>query len=99
MPQHVRARNDGRATASLLSGVIGLVLSIVGIPGMVLGPLAYFLGKSSVHRIDESKGEMGGRSTAVAGWVLGVVATAIGSLATLVYFVLLLIAISGQPAQ
>lgn len=99
LPQHVRARNDGRATASLLSGVIGLVLSVVGIPGMVLGPLAYFLGKSSVHRIDESKGEMGGRSTAVAGWVLGVIATAIGSLATLVYFVLLLIAISGQPAQ
>lgn len=66
---------------------------------MVLGPLAYFLGKSAVGRIDESKGELGGRSTAVAGWVIGAIATAIGAAVTLVWFVVLLVAISAQPTS
>lgn len=93
-------RAEGRALASLLAGIAGLVLGLpLGIPGMVLGPLAYFLGKSAVGRIDESKGELGGRSTAVAGWVIGAIATAIGAAVTLVWFVVLLVAISGQPTS
>ena len=69
----------------------------MGIPGMVLGTLAYFLGKSAVSRIDSSQGALGGRSVAVAGWVLGVVAMAIGSVVTLVWIVVALVATS-QPA-
>ena len=64
---------------------------------MVLGTLAYFLGRSAVSRIDSSQGGLGGRSVAVAGWVLGVVAMAIGSAVTLVWIVVLLVATS-QPA-
>lgn len=64
---------------------------------MVLGTLAYFLGRSAVSRIDESQGALGGRSVAVSGWVLGVVAMAIGSVVTLVWIVVLLVATS-QPA-
>lgn len=79
---------------------MGLLLGLpLGIPGMALGPLAYFLGKSAVGRIDESKGELGGRSTAVAGWVIGAIATAVGAAVTLVWFVLLLIDISGSSTQ
>ncbi|HYL08397.1 MAG TPA: hypothetical protein VEU76_07590 [Candidatus Udaeobacter sp.] len=85
---------------SLLAGIAGLVIGLpLGIPGMVLGPFAYFLGKSAVGRIDESKGELGGRSTAVAGWVIGAIATALGALVTLVWFIVLLVTVSNQPAQ
>jgi hypothetical protein len=50
-----------------------------------------------VSRIDSSQGALGGRSVAVAGWVLGVAAMAIGSAVTLVWIVVILVATS-QPA-
>lgn len=63
-----------------------------GIPGMVLGTLAYFLGKSAVRRIDASHGALGGRGLAVYAWVFGVIAMAIGSAVTLVWLVVFLVA-------
>jgi hypothetical protein len=65
---------------------------------MALGSLAYFLGKSAVDNIDSSKGGLGGRGMAVAGWVLGAVAMAIGSAVTLVWLVVVLVAISQATA-
>ena len=91
-------RNDGGALVSLLVGIFGLVLGLVlGIPGLVLGPLAYFVGKSSVSRIDASQGKVGGRSSAAAGWVLGIVATAVGAVVTLTWFTVYLVAVMGPP--
>lgn len=89
---------DGRAIASLLAAIFGIVLGLpFGIPGMALGTIAYFLGKSAVSRIDRSEGARGGRSLAVAGWVLGAVAMAIGSAVTLVWLIVVLVAFA-QPA-
>jgi hypothetical protein len=82
----------------LIAAIAGVVLGLpLGLPGMALGALAYFLGKSAVGRIDASQGQLGGRSTAVAGWVVGVMAAAIGSIVTLIWFIILLVAISGTP--
>ncbi|HEX2646118.1 MAG TPA: DUF4190 domain-containing protein, partial [Candidatus Dormibacteraeota bacterium] len=78
----------------MLAGIAGLLLVALGVPGLTLGPLAYFLGRSSVKRIEESKGTLGGRTTAVAGWILGLIATAVGAAVTLVWFILLLINIA-----
>jgi hypothetical protein len=100
-PPQARAHGstDGRATASLLSAIAGIVLGLpFGIPGMALGTLAYFLGKSAVDNIDTSKGRLGGRGMAVAGWVLGAVAMAIGSAVTLVWLVVVLVAVSQSTA-
>jgi len=100
-PPRVKASGstDGRATASLIVAIAGILLGLpMGIPGMVLGTLAYFLGRSAVSRIDESQGALGGRSVAVSGWVLGAVAMAIGSAVTLVWIVVVLVATS-QPAS
>jgi len=83
----------------LLAGIFGLLLVALGIPGLTLGPLAYFLGKSSVRRIAESKGTLRGRTTAVAGWIMGLIATAVGAAVTLVWFVLLLINIAPPPSS
>ena len=99
-PPRVKASGsiEGRVTASLIVAIAGILLGLpMGIPGMVLGTLAYFLGKSGVGRIDSSRGALGGRSVAVAGWVLGVAAMAIGSAVTLVWIVIVLVATS-QPA-
>jgi hypothetical protein len=88
---------EGRAIAALLAAITGIVLGLtLGLPGMVLGTLAYFLGKSAVNRIDSSPGALGGRSLAVSSWVLGAIAMGIGALVTLAWLVFLLIAIS-QP--
>jgi len=53
------------------------------------------MGKAAIRHIDSSSGTVGGRSLAAAGWVLGVVATAIGAVVSLVWVVVLLVAISG----
>jgi hypothetical protein len=82
---------------SLLSGILGVILGFLGIPGLVLGPIAYFTGKSAVRNIDESKGALGGRSTAVAGWAVGIAATAIGALATLGWLTFFLLVEYGSP--
>jgi uncharacterized protein YqgC (DUF456 family) len=92
------ARTDGGSLISLLAGIFGLILGVaLGIPGLILGPLAYFMGKASVARIDSSQGKLQGRSSAAAGWVIGVIATALGAIVTLVWFVIWLVATSGPP--
>jgi hypothetical protein len=85
------------ATAYLFlldSLLLGLVL---GVPAMVLGALGYFLARSSRGRIAESKGMVGGQGTATTGLALGVAATAVGAVVSLVAIVLYLWAAYGPP--
>jgi hypothetical protein len=56
------------------------------------------MGKSSNRRIDASAGALGGRSLAMSAWVLGIVATGVGAIVTLIWLVLFLVAIS-TPVQ
>ncbi|HKX10426.1 MAG TPA: hypothetical protein VJN67_19660, partial [Stellaceae bacterium] len=65
-PPRPQVRSDNRALVALLAGIFGLLLFFLGLPAMILGPIAYFLGRSSLKRIDGSNGQLGGRSTAVA---------------------------------
>jgi hypothetical protein len=89
---------DGHAITSLVASLLGILLALpVGLPGLALGPLGYFLGRSAITRIDASAGASGGRGMAVAGSVLGIVATAIGAVVSLVWLVLILVAISTTP--
>jgi hypothetical protein len=89
------APTDGRAITSLAASILGILLGLpFGLPGLALGPLGYFLGRAAVARIDSAPGTAGGRSLAVTGWVLGVVATAIGAVVSLAWLVLLLLVIS-----
>jgi hypothetical protein len=70
---------------------------LLAFPAMIVGVIAYFLGKSAIARIKESPATLGGRPTAVAGWVIGAVTTALGATVTLVWIVLFLIANFGPP--
>jgi hypothetical protein len=93
------APTDGRAITSLAASILGILLGLpFGIPGLALGPLGYFMGRSAVARIDGASGTVGGRGVAVAGWVLGVVATGIGALVSLVWLILLLVVISAPQS-
>jgi hypothetical protein len=77
---------------------VGILLGLpFGLPGLALGPLGYFMGRSAITRIDSAPGTAGGRSLAVTGSVLGVVATAIGAVVSLVWLVLLLYVIAAPP--
>jgi hypothetical protein len=96
-----RRVTPGQAVTSLALAIIGILLGLpLGVPGLVLGPIAYFLGKAAVSRIEASGGALGGHSMAVTGWVLGIVATAVGALVSLIWLVLLLVTISSssEPA-
>jgi len=87
---------DNRAAIALALAICGLVLGLpLGVPGLVCGPIAYFMGKSAVSRIDGSAGALGGRNFAVFAWVLGIVATAVGAVVSLTWLVIWLVSISG----
>ncbi len=74
--------------------LLGLYL---GVPALALGPVGYFAGKSAVGRITESQETLGGKGSAVAGRVIGAVATGLGAAATLVLLVLVLLTAFGPP--
>lgn len=55
---------DGKAIASLVLGLLGLVICIAGIPAIILGHIAR-------SNIQKSKGQLQGEGMATAGMVLG----------------------------
>jgi hypothetical protein len=90
---------DNRAAIALAMAILGLVLGLpLGVPGLVFGPIAYFMGKSAVNRIEASAGVLGGRNVARTAWVLGIVATAAGAVVSLVWLVIFLVSASTPPA-
>lgn len=68
-------QQDGRATTAMVLGIVGLVLACGYGIGLLLSPVALFLGRSSVKRIDASQGQLGGRGQAQAGFVMGLIGT------------------------
>jgi len=86
---------DNRAAVALAMAVLGLVLGLpLGVPGLVFGPIAYFMGKSAVNRIAASAGALGGRNIATTAWILGIVATAAGAVVSLVWLIVFLVSVS-----
>ncbi len=91
---------DGKAASSLVFGILGLLFALpLGLPGLIAGPIAYFLGKGAKQRIAESNGTLGGTSFANAGRILGIVATAVGAVVTLIYLILLFNALLDVPTE
>jgi len=58
-----------QATTVLVFGILGLVLC------QILGPVAWVMGNRVVSEIDASGGAMGGRDSANAGRICGIIAT------------------------
>ena len=89
-PPPVAAGTDAKAVASLAFAILGLIFALpLGLPGMIAGPIAYFLGKGARERIAESGGALGGGGAANAGLILGIVTTAVGAIVTLLWLIVI----------
>jgi hypothetical protein len=82
---------DGQATASMIVGIVSLVLASCYGFGLLGAPVALFLGRASMKRIDASAGQLGGRGMAQAGFVLGIIGTVLLGLAIAVVIVFLVV--------
>jgi hypothetical protein len=58
-----------RATTALVLGIVGLLVC------QLVSPFAMSMGRKAMREIDESGGTLGGRGSAQAGWILGLVGT------------------------
>ena len=90
-PPPMDAGTDARAVASLGFAILGFIFALpLGLPGLIAGPIAYFLGRAARTRIAESGGTLGGAGAANAGRILGVVTTVVGALVTLLWLIVIL---------
>ena len=83
----------------MVSIVAGVGICGYGVLALILGPIAIFLGLSSQRRIQASGGALGGGGMAKAGWIVGIVATALGAVYALIMLVFLGIFIAGGLAH
>jgi hypothetical protein len=66
---------DTQATVSLVLGILSICCV-----GIVLGPIAYFLGTGALNRINASGGSIGGGGLAQAGRILGIIGAVLWAL-------------------
>jgi hypothetical protein len=80
---------DGRAIAALVVSIVAAVgVCGYGVLAVILGPIAIFLGLSSQRRIRASGGALGGGGMAMAGWIVGMVATGLGAVYALIMLII-----------
>jgi hypothetical protein len=86
------------AIASLVIGIIAAVgVFCYGVPAVILGPVALFLGLRARTKIRASGGAIGGGGLAMAGWITGLVAACLGALILVVFIgFIVLVAVTGK---
>lgn len=82
-----------QSTTILVLGILGLVLC------QVLSPFAWVMGNRVVREIDASGGRMGGRSSANAGRICGIIGTVLLGLSLLFVVVIVVIAVAGAASS
>ena len=90
-PMGYQQQDHPKATTSLVLGILGIVIC------SILAPFAWRMGKRTVAEIDASNGQLGGRGSAQAGYVLGLIGTillGIGLAFIVVYVVIIIVAFS-----
>ena len=85
----VRRRPDRphRGGMILAFGILGVVL---GICGIIFGPIAWFMGQADLAAMREGRMDRSGEGLTQAGRILGIVATILGALG-LLYFVAMML--------
>ena len=79
-PQLVRP-TEGIAIAALVLGLLAPFGALFyGLPGVILGSIAVFLGLRARGRIKRSGGALGGSGMALAGWIVGLLGIVVGLL-------------------
>lgn len=73
------------ATTALVLGIVSLAGAMFCLVPIVMAPFAWVIGGRAVREIDASAGALGGRGSAQAGRVLGIVGTALMVLGILAF--------------
>jgi hypothetical protein len=94
-PYQVAPPNDGLGLASMIVGIVSLVLSCLYGLGLLGAPAALIMGRISMKRIDRSNGQLGGRGMAQAGFILGIIGTIFLVLAVIALGVIIAVAVGG----
>ncbi|MCU1646574.1 MAG: hypothetical protein JWN03_6849 [Nocardia sp.] len=76
-----------QATTILVLGILSLVFC------QLLGPVAWIMGSKARKEIEYSEGMLGGRGNVMAGYVCGIIATCMLTLAILIYGGIILFAV------
>jgi len=75
----------------MILGICALVSFVIcGVLAIILGPIAFFLGRSAEREINAAPGVYGNGGQAKAGWVMGLIASIlaiIGIVLVVVYFI------------
>jgi uncharacterized protein DUF4190 len=87
--------NEGLAVASMVVGIVSMVLACGYGIGLLGSPVAMVLGRVSMKRIDRSQGQLGGRGMAQAGFILGIIGTVLLVLAIAAVVVLVVVGLNG----
>ena len=87
------AADHPKATTVLILGILGIVVC-----GLI-APFAWRMGKRTVDEIDASQGRLGGRGSAQAGYILGLIGTVLLGLGLLFLVVVVVIAIIGAATS
>ena len=90
-PYPVAPPNHGGALASMIVGIVGLVLSCAYGFGLLASPVAWYLGSKSLKEIDASQGRFGGRGMAQAGKIMGIIGTVLLVLVIIAVIVIVII--------
>ena len=93
-------RDHPRATTALVLGLIAIVGGVTCYLPLLLGPIAWSVGRGAVRAIDAEPYRYGGRGQAMAGYVLGVVSTVLlllGAVAVAAFLLFAFATTSGGP--
>ncbi len=87
------AADHPKATTALILGILGIV--VCGF----LAPFAWRIGKRTVDEIDASQGQLGGRGSAQAGYILGLIGTVLLGLGLLFLVGIVVVTIIGAATS
>ena len=82
-----------QATTVLILGIVSLVLC------QILGPFAWSMGNRVIREIDAAGGALGGRSTANAGRICGIISTVLLGLSLLLLVIVIIIAVAAGTSS
>lgn len=90
-PGFAATPNNGKATTSMVLGICALASFLIcGLFAIVLGPLAFFIGRSAEKEIKLAPGAYANAGHAKAGWIMGLISSLlsiVGTLSIVLYFI------------
>lgn len=77
------AQSNGKATTSMVLGIVGLasMFFCYGLLSIVLGPIAFFMGRSAQKEIEQEPSSWSNAGMARAGWIMGLIQTILSIIA------------------